>query len=64
MRFASIRLILTIVAHLDLELYQIDVKTAFLNGELNEEIYMNQPVGFTANGEERKFANSDNPSMA
>ena len=37
-RFASIRLILTIVAHLDLELYQMDVKTAFLNGELDEEI--------------------------
>ena len=38
-RFASIRLILAIVAQLDLELYQIDVKTAFLNGELDEEIY-------------------------
>ena len=39
-RFVSIRLILTIVAHLDLELFQMDVKTAFLNGELDEEIYM------------------------
>ena len=39
-RFASIRLILAIVARMDLELYQTDVKTDFLNGELNEEIYM------------------------
>ncbi|KAL0421930.1 UNVERIFIED_CONTAM: Retrovirus-related Pol polyprotein from transposon TNT 1-94 [Sesamum latifolium] len=46
-RFASVRLILAIVAHLDLELFQMDVKTAFLNGELDEEIYMDQPEGFT-----------------
>ena len=39
-RFASIHLILSIIAKQDLELFQIDVKTAFLNGELDEEIYM------------------------
>ncbi|KAK4406656.1 Retrovirus-related Pol polyprotein from transposon TNT 1-94 [Sesamum angolense] len=44
-RFASVRLILAIVAHLDLELFQMDVKTTFLNGELDEEIYMDQPEG-------------------
>ena len=53
-RFASVRLILAIVAHLDLELFQMDVKTAFLNGELDEEIYMDQPVGFEVKGQERK----------
>uniref|UniRef100_A0A2N9GY50 Reverse transcriptase Ty1/copia-type domain-containing protein n=1 Tax=Fagus sylvatica TaxID=28930 RepID=A0A2N9GY50_FAGSY len=42
MRFSSIRLILSIVAKLDLELFQMDVTTAFLNGELYEEIYMAQ----------------------
>ena len=46
MRFVSILLILAIVAHLDLELFQMDVKTAFLNRELDEEIYMDQPIGF------------------
>ena len=53
-RVASIRLILSITAHLDLELYQMNVKTAFLNGELYEEIYMDQLVGFEVKGQERK----------
>ena len=39
-RITSVRLILAIVVHMDLELYQMDVKTVFLNGELDEEIYM------------------------
>ncbi|KAJ4744662.1 Gag-Pol polyprotein [Rhynchospora pubera] len=51
-RFASIRLILAIVAVMDLELYQMDVKTAFLNGELQEEIYMVQPDAFVVEGKE------------
>ena len=53
-RFDSIHVILTIVAHLDLELHQMDVKTEFLNGELDEEIYMDQPIGFVTEGQEGK----------
>ena len=53
-RFASVRLILAIVTRMDLELYQMDAKTAFLNGELDEEIYMDQPLGFVLKGQERK----------
>ena len=49
-RFASIRLILAMVASLYLELQQMDMKTAFLNGELDEEIFMDQPIGFVVKG--------------
>ena len=46
MRFVSIRLLPALVAHLNLELFQMDVKNAFLNDSLDEEIYMDQPTGF------------------
>ncbi|KAE8720956.1 hypothetical protein F3Y22_tig00017808pilonHSYRG00163 [Hibiscus syriacus] len=45
-KHSSIRILLALVAQLDLELVQMDVKTAFLHGDLDEEIYMTQPDGF------------------
>ena len=42
----SFRIIMAIVAHYDLELHQMDVKTAFLNDDLFEDMYMVQPIGF------------------
>ncbi len=42
-KFTSIRCILALAALEDMEIHQMDVKTAFLNGELEEEIYMEQP---------------------
>ena len=42
----SIRIMLVIVAFHDYEIWQMDVKTAFLNGFLEEELYMMQPEGF------------------
>ncbi|XP_077222160.1 uncharacterized protein LOC143856003 [Tasmannia lanceolata] len=42
----TLRIIIALVAHFDLELHQMNVKTAFLNGSLEEEVYMSQPDGF------------------
>ena len=53
-RINSIRMILAIAALRNLEVHQMDVKTAFLNGDLDEEIYIAQPEGFTTPGHERK----------
>ena len=43
---------MALVAHYDLELHQMDVKTAFLNGDLYESVYMAQPKGFVIEGKE------------
>nr|GEU28897.1 ribonuclease H-like domain-containing protein [Tanacetum cinerariifolium] len=42
----SIRILIAIAAYYDYEIWQMDVKTAFLNGHLSEEVYMEQPEGF------------------
>jgi hypothetical protein len=44
--FKSVRIILAIAAHFDYEIWQMDVKTAFLNGNLIEDLYMMQLKGF------------------
>ncbi|CAA7029216.1 unnamed protein product [Microthlaspi erraticum] len=45
-KHVSIRVLLTLVVNLDLELEQMDVKTAFLHGNLEEDLYMYQPEGY------------------
>jgi hypothetical protein len=45
-KHSSIRTFLSLVAVHDYELQQLDVKTAFLHGDLEEDIYMDQPEGF------------------
>ena len=52
-RHTSIRVLLAIVAAEDMELEQMDVKTAFLHGELEDDIYMAQPEEFVAQGKEQ-----------
>lgn len=51
-RFESIRTVISIAAQHNLYLHQLDVATAFLNGELQEEVYMQQPEGFAVKGKE------------
>lgn len=53
-RLDSLRLLLALAARFDLEVHQIDIKSAYLNGNLDEELYMDQPEGFTVQGKEGK----------
>jgi len=50
--FKSLRLLLVLAVLEDWEVHQLDIKSAFLNGVLNEEIYMEQPQGFITTGKE------------
>ena len=47
-------MLISIAAIFGLEIHQMNVKTIFLNGELDEEIYMEQPEGFSVPGQEQK----------
>ena len=49
----TLRTVLALVACQDMELVQMDVKTAFLHGDLHEDIYMQQPEGYQVKGKER-----------
>ena len=50
----SIHILLSIAACLDYEIWKMDVKMDFLNGYLEERIYMMQPEGFVAKGQQQK----------
>jgi hypothetical protein len=51
-RLTTIRVLLSLATSHGLLIHQMDVKTIFLNGELDEEIYMEQPAGFISNSQE------------
>ena len=51
-RYESLRSLIAIAAQKDLQLHQLDVTTAFLNGQLEEEIFMKQPEGYVIKGKE------------
>ncbi|GJW23146.1 zinc finger, CCHC-type containing protein [Tanacetum coccineum] len=53
-RITTIRLLLALAAIHNLVIHQMDVKTTFLNGDLDEEVYMKQPKGFVMSGNEHK----------
>ena len=54
-RFESVSFLLAIGALHQLQLHQMDVSTAFLHGELMDEVYMRQPEGFIEPGKEHLF---------
>ncbi|GJX18556.1 zinc finger, CCHC-type containing protein [Tanacetum coccineum] len=53
-RISTIRLLIAMASIHSLIIHQMDVKTAFLNDDLDEEVYMNQPQGFIMTGNENK----------
>lgn len=53
-RYSTIRMLFAIAAQLGLDIDQLDVKTAFLNGDLVEDVVMEQPEGFVIKGKEDK----------
>ena len=52
-RFESIRAVVALAVQRGLKLHKMDVISAFLNGELEDEVYMKQPEGFAVKGKER-----------
>ena len=52
-RLTTIRALIFLAASYGLIIHQMDVKTTFLNGELDEEIYMDQPDGFVMKGQKQ-----------
>ena len=53
-RLDTVRLLIALVAHEGWEIHHMDVKSAFLNGDLKEEVYIEQPAGFIRKGNEHK----------
>lgn len=53
-RLDTVRLILAMAANKGWQVHHLDVKTAFLNGDLMEEVYVTQPEGFEVKGKETR----------
>ena len=53
-RMESVRILLVVAAQEGWSVHHLDVKSAFLNGDLKEEVYVQQPPGFAVPGEEGK----------
>ena len=53
-RMTTVRIICALAAHYGWNVHQVDIKTAFLNGDIHEEVYVLQPHGFVQKGQENK----------
>ena len=51
-RYTSIRTIISLVSIFGWKMYQMDVKTAFLNGNIDQEVFIEQPEGFVLHSRE------------
>ena len=51
-QFSSIRAVISVVAEMGWKIHHMDVKTAILNGIIQEEVYVEQPQGFETHGRE------------
>ncbi len=63
-RLEAIRILIAYPNHHDITLYQMDVKSAFLNGKLEEEVYVAQPPGFEDPKHPDKVFKLNRPSIA
>jgi hypothetical protein len=53
-RLDSVRLLIALAVHVGWEVHHVDVKSVFLNGDLQEEVYVQQSAGFIVVGKEHK----------
>jgi hypothetical protein len=54
-RYTSIRAIISLAASMGWNLHQMDVKTSFLNGAIEEEVYIEQPQGFEVHSRDTRI---------
>jgi hypothetical protein len=52
--WTSVRLVIALTAHEGWEIHHMDVKSAFMNGDLQEEVYVEQPMSFIVAGKQHK----------
>lgn len=62
-KLTSICLILVIISHMNFKLHQMNIKTAFVNGMLDENFSMEQLEGFASKGNNEKYVNSNDLFM-
>jgi hypothetical protein len=62
-RMDTVRMIIALAAQRGWKIFQLDVKSAFLHGELSEDLYVKQPMGYVQKGNEYKVINCKRPCM-
>ena len=63
-RMEAIRTFLALTAQMELQVFQLDVKSTFLNGDFEEEVYVEQSMGYIKKGKEDKVYRLQRHCMA